>query len=206
MSGFAFLGFISSLIDHVDRRSLHAHRYSQRGRVTFQSVSLPSGSSVTSLRAGMFVDMKHRRQKDEGESDESVWERNATRIPPTHKTQPAGHISAALTAATDCETCTLRGDETKMHGCKYACAHTNMRKYSTNTQSLVVRDRSTSPNLFFQLKLELKQINLILREIRAIKSRKTWLYFTDCFRNKTTSLHLMSTLSPLLATAEAVPC
>lgn len=105
------------------------------GRVTFQSVSLPSGSSVTSLRTGLFVDMKHRLQKDKRESGASVWERNATRIPPTHKTRPAGHISAALTAATDCKTCTLWGHETKMHGCKYTCRYrkTHFCKYSTHS-------------------------------------------------------------------------
>ncbi len=176
---FSQFHFIINWPEWVHRWPLHANRYSQRGRVTFQSVSLPSGSSVTSLWAGMFVDMKHRRQKDEGERDESVWERNATRIPPTHKTQPAGNMSAALTAATGCKTCMLRGNETKMHGCKYAYAHTLLCKYSTNTQSLVVRDRSSSSNLFFQLKLEpqTEKSTLILRERRAVKSWMKWLYF-----------------------------
>lgn len=59
----------------------------------------------------LFVDMKHGLQKDEegeglGEGagrigDEFVWERNSTHTTPTLKTQAAGHVSTALTAATD---------------------------------------------------------------------------------------------------------
>ncbi len=151
------------------------------GQVTLQSVSLPFSFSATGLQAGLFIDMKHRQQKDEGETDESVWERNATCIPLTHKT-------AAPTTAGD-KTCMLWGDETKVHGSKICTQiHTYLTGYSTNTLMLVVQDRSSTPNLFFLLirgpvpgdpqystfKIYKTQIKAANPHFREAIVRKTW--------------------------------
>lgn len=148
---FDFLWFISSLMEVNHFIAVHSQQCWWPSSLFLCSLALPSAA----YQPACLLTWNIAYKRMEGERWVCMGKEFHTHTTHAQNTTGLLHIMSTDHCLRP-QARMLWEDETKMHGCKYTYTHTNTHlfKHRTHrhTQALVVLDRSSSSNLFFQLK------------------------------------------------------